>query len=61
MEPIGNILNEGIPIKKSNQKINKIIDLTYNPLTTKLMSLAEKSYNGLEMLIFCLLYTSRCV
>ena len=50
--PIGNILNEGIPIKKSNQKINKIIDLTYNPLTTKLMSLAEKSYNGLEMLIF---------
>ena len=50
--PIGNILNEGIPNKKSNQKINKIIDLTYNPLTTKLMSLAEKSYNGLEMLIF---------
>ena len=37
---------------KKQSKINKIIDLTYNPLTTKLMSLAEKSYNGLEMLIF---------
>lgn len=50
--PVGGILNKGIPVKKSQQTILKIVDLIYNPLKTELMSLSEKSFNGLLMLIY---------
>lgn len=49
--PVGNINLPGSPIKKTNQIIKTVIDLTYNPLQTTLMSYAQKSLNGLDMLI----------
>lgn len=50
--PVGSILHKGVPIIKANQKINKVIDLIYNPLKTDLMKLSYNSVNGLEMLIY---------
>lgn len=49
--PIGNINNPGAPIDKLNKEISTIIDLTYNPRQTKLMTYANNSFNGLEMLV----------
>lgn len=54
---LGNINNPKSPIKKFKTKIKTIIDLTYNPLKTKLMELSNNSYNGLDMLIVQAIYS----
>ncbi len=54
--PIGNINNPGLLINKETQKLNFVIDLNYNPLKTELMENAERSINGLEMLILQAIY-----
>ncbi|VEU80350.1 shikimate dehydrogenase family protein [Haploplasma axanthum] len=58
--PIGtfpNINESPISSEYVNNKI--IIDLTYNPRETKLMSYTKDSYNGLIMLIVQALYASK--
>lgn len=50
--PVGTFPSKEVPIILNNQKINIVVDLIYNPLETELMKLANKSYNGLNMLIY---------
>lgn len=57
--PVGTYPNNESPLEEKYVSNKMVIDLVYNPLTTKLMTYSNKSYNGLVMLIAQALYSHK--
>lgn len=57
--PVGTYRDNKSPIQGTNQTINMVVDLIYNPKCTKTMTFAQKSVGGMEMLIYQAIQSER--